>query len=149
MEKAIRLSNDDLPGHTAIRQLGEGWVAEEALAIAVYCALKYEDDFNRALIASVNHDGDSDSTGALTGNLLGARLGLSGIPAKYLEHLECKSVILELADDLWQGVPAAYQAHIPPMVHVAGTPKPEAVPLTPEAALWDAKYNTAVYGGSE
>ena len=149
VEKAIRLSNDDLPCHTAIRQLGEGWVAEEALAIAVYCAVKYEDGFNRALIASVNHDGDSDSTGALTGNLLGARLGLSGIPAKYLEHLECKSVILELADDLWQGVPAAYQAHIPPMVHVAGTPKPEAVPLTPEAALWDAKYNTAVYGGSE
>ena len=89
-------------------------MAEETLAIAVYCALKYENDFDRALIAAVNHDGDSDSTGAVTGNLLGARLGLAGIPPKYLERLELKSVILELADDLCQGIPADYGKQYPP-----------------------------------
>lgn len=67
----------------------------------VYCALKYPDDFDKALIASVNHSGDSDSTGAVTGNILGAYLGLSGIPEKYLENLELKNVIRELADDLF------------------------------------------------
>ena len=46
-------------------------MAEETLAIAVYCALKYEQDFDRAVIAAVNHNGDSDSTGAVCGNLLG------------------------------------------------------------------------------
>lgn len=106
------------------------------MAIAVYCALKYENDFDRALIAAVNHSGDSDSAGAVTGNLLGARLGLAGIPAKYLENLELKSVILELADDLHHGVLSSYGTQFPPPVHVSGTP---------ELAFWDAKYNTAKY----
>ena len=91
-------STDDLE---AIHALGPGWCGDEALAVAVYCALKYADDFDKAMIASVNHGGDSDSTGAITGNILGAYLGLSRIPQKYLEHLELKDEILELADDLY------------------------------------------------
>lgn len=101
LERAICLSQETVDDLEAIRQLGEGWVAEETLAIAVYCALKYSDDFDKALIASVNHSGDSDSTGAVTGNILGAYLGLEKIPQKYLDHLELKEVILELADDLY------------------------------------------------
>ena len=131
VEKAVHLSKADVEDTQAIRELGEGWVAEETLAIAVYCALKYENDFDRALIAAVNHSGDSDSTGAVTGNLLGARLGLAGIPAKYLEDLELKSVILELAEDLHQGVPASYGTQFPPLVRVIGTPVREPQPETP------------------
>lgn len=89
---------DDLD---AIREIGQGWVAEETLAIAVYCALKYSNDFEKAIIASVNHSGDSDSTGSVTGNILGAYLGLSAIPQKYLDKLELKDVITEIADDLY------------------------------------------------
>jgi len=70
--KAMALAKDNLPDNEAIRQLGEGWVGEEALSISVYCALKHRDDFRKALIAAVNHDGDSDSTGAITGNIMGA-----------------------------------------------------------------------------
>lgn len=99
--KAIQLSQLNMNDEAAIRQLGEGWVAEETLAIAIYCALKYSDDFDKALIASVNHSGDSDSTGAVTGNILGAYLGLQAIPQKYIEHLELRRVIMELADDLY------------------------------------------------
>ena len=145
VEKAVHLSKADVEDTQAIRELGEGWVAEETLAIAVYCALKYENDFDRALIAAVNHSGDSDSTGAVTGNLLGARLGLAGIPSKYLETLELKSVILELADDLYHGVPSTYGTQFPPLVRVIGTPEREPEPETPELALWDAKYNTASF----
>ena len=47
-----------------------------------------------------NHKGDSDSTGAVRGNILGARLGMKGIPEKYITNLELKDVILEVADDL-------------------------------------------------
>lgn len=101
LDKAISLSKENLDDLDAIRQLGQGWVAEETLAIAVYCSLKYSDDFDKALIASVNHSGDSDSTGAVTGNILGAYLGMKGIPQKYLDNLELKEVILELADDLF------------------------------------------------
>ena len=141
----MHLSEKDTEDSDAIRELGEGWVAEETLAIAVYCALKYEHDFEWALIAAVNHDGDSDSTGAVTGNLLGAQLGLTGIPSKYLEHLELKSVILELADDLCQGVPPSYGKQFLPLVHAAGTPMSEPESESPEIAVWDAKYDTATY----
>lgn len=90
---------DDLD---AIREIGQGWVAEETLAIAVYCSIKYQDDFTRAVTASVNHDGDSDSTGAVTGNIMGAYLGIRKIPQKYIEPLELKEVIEEIAVDLYE-----------------------------------------------
>lgn len=88
-----------------IHKLGEGWVAEETLGISLYCALKYQNDFSEGIIASVNHKGDSDSTGAVTGNILGALLGYEAINDKWLDNLELKDVILEIADDLYHGVP--------------------------------------------
>lgn len=100
MQKAVKLADTELDDLDAIRQLGGGWVGEETLAIAIYCAVKYENNFEKALIASVNHDGDSDSTGAVTGNILGARLGYDAIPLKFIEKLELRDVILEIADDL-------------------------------------------------
>ena len=71
------------------------------LAIAVYCALKYERDFDKAIRVAVNHNGNSDSTGAVCGNILGAYLGYDAIPQKYKEHLELHDVIIEIADDLF------------------------------------------------
>lgn len=102
MNKALELAESDIDDLDAIHQLGEGWVAEETLAIAVYCALKYEDDFDKAIIASVNHNGDSDSTGAIAGNILGAYIGYNKIPLKYKEHLELHELILVIADDLYK-----------------------------------------------
>ena len=103
MNKAVELSTEDISDLEAIHILGQGWVAEEALAIAVYCALKYPDDIDKALIAAVNHRGDSDSTGAIAGNIVGANVGLSGIPEKYKKNLELYDIIIELADDLYKG----------------------------------------------
>ncbi len=101
LQKATDLSKSELNDLDAIRQLGQGWVGEEALAIAVYCALRHPDSFEDAIIAAVNHSGDSDSTGAIAGNIMGAALGLKAIPEKYLERLELRDVILDLADDLF------------------------------------------------
>ncbi len=89
-----------------IRRLGEGWIGNEALAIAVYAVLRYEKDLGKALIAAVNHDGDSDSTGAITGNILGARVGMEGITADWMDDLELKDTILEMGTDLWAHCPA-------------------------------------------
>ncbi len=86
-----------------IRRIGEGWVAEEALAIAIYSALVAEGDFLEGICVAVNHDGDSDSTGAIAGNILGAYLGVSALPAKWIEQLELNREITALADDLLQG----------------------------------------------
>ena len=80
---------------------GEGWVAEEALVIAIYCCLRYPDDFSKCLIVSVNHKGDSDSTGAIAGNIIGAYLGYDEIEEKWKEDLELSDVILGVADHLY------------------------------------------------
>ena len=101
LQKAVELAASDVSDAVAIRKLGEGWVGDEALAISVYCVLKHPDSCDDAIIASVNHRGDSDSTGAITGNIIGSALGLSAIPRKYLDHLELKAELLELADDLY------------------------------------------------
>lgn len=101
IDRAVELSRSEQPDLNAIHELGEGWVAEETLAIAIYCALKYENDFEKAIIAAVNHRGDSDSTGAVTGNILGAYLGLGQIPQKFLDQLELKNIITEVAEDLY------------------------------------------------
>ena len=101
MEDALYLAQrKNVPVLQAIHILGEGWVGEEALAIAVYCAVKYSEDWNAALTASVNHNGDSDSTGAVCGNILGAHLGFTSIPAAYVDRLELSDVILKMAGEL-------------------------------------------------
>lgn len=100
MEKAGSLAFSSTSDLDSIHQLGEGWVAEETIAIAAYCAIKYQDDFEKAICAAVNHNGDSDSTGAVCGNILGARLGYGKIPHKFTENLEFHDVLLELSDDL-------------------------------------------------
>ncbi|MDE7104417.1 MAG: ADP-ribosylglycohydrolase family protein, partial [Ruminococcus sp.] len=98
---ALHLANTSTNDLNAIHKLGEGWVAEEALAIALYCSFKYKDDFEKAIITAVNHNGDSDSTGAITGNILGTYLGLSSIPDKFKKNLELYDTIIEIADDLY------------------------------------------------
>ncbi len=102
VNKSIELSERDIDDIVAIRELGEGWVAEETLAIAIYSALKYKDDFEKAMICAVNHDGDSDSTGAVCGNILGAYLGYEKIPNKFNTNLELRDLIIELSNDLMQ-----------------------------------------------
>ncbi len=102
-ELAIELADNDKTDLENVGKLGEGWVGEEALAIALYCALRYLDNFEEAMIASVNHGGDSDSTGAVTGNILGAAIGYEAIPQFYKDDLEMHDLILHMADDLYLG----------------------------------------------
>ena len=112
LEKAVTLSKEEGGDDSRrIAELGEGWVAEEALAISLYCALKYADRFEDAMIAAVNHNGDSDSTGTITGNILGAWLGYNRIPTSYVEKLELRDVIREMADDLYTDSVASSSAH--------------------------------------
>ena len=99
LEMAIALANSDNSPSGAIRQLGEGWIAEEALAISVYCVLK-ADSLEEALVMAVNHDGDSDSTGAIAGNLAGAMYGVQTVPAKWLSSLELHDTLISIAKKL-------------------------------------------------
>ncbi|GAB3954416.1 hypothetical protein GCM10029976_096650 [Kribbella albertanoniae] len=91
------------PAHrpASVDQLGGGWVAEEALAIAVYVSLIHQEpeQFLDALALAVTHSGDSDSTGAICGNILGALHGEAALPAELAATVEGRAVVLQLADD--------------------------------------------------
>jgi len=100
INNAAKLADSDIASDIAITTLGEGWIAEEALAIALYCALK-EPDFKKAILMSVNHSGDSDSTGSICGNILGAIHGLESIPQEWTKNVELNEYIKTIAIKLF------------------------------------------------
>lgn len=102
LNNAIAFAKSDIDNKTAIEMLGEGWHGDEAIAISVYCALKSPKDFENALIMAVNHNGDSDSTGAIVGNILGAYLGVDEIPNKWKTNVELSNELKKLALDLYR-----------------------------------------------
>lgn len=87
------------PTPQRIGELGGGWVAEEALAIGLWCALAAS-SFEEGVITAVNHSGDSDSTGLIAGHLLGVQYGAAAIPARWYGQLELRSVIEQVAEDI-------------------------------------------------
>jgi ADP-ribosylglycohydrolase len=112
LEAAVAISAAGAPSAERLEQLGGGWVGEEALAIGLYCALAAP-AFEDALPLAVTHSGDSDSTGSIAGNLLGALLGEGAIPDHWLAPLELRDEIWTVATDLYyrfgveQGAPGA------------------------------------------
>lgn len=128
--KAINMArNEETEDDQAIKTLGEGWVAEEALAIGLYCALRYCDNFRKAICVAVNHDGDSDSTGSIAGNILGAYVGLSGVDftGDTLVNIEAYDVIYEIGQDLVNGCQMTEYGNY-------------------NDVKWASKYITATYG---
>ena len=134
-EKAVRLAYSDISDADAIRELGEGWVAEETWTIALYCAIRHIDSVEDAIIASVNHDGDSDSTGSVCGNIMGSIYGYEHIKERNIfcpkgmkleDTLELSEIILALADDLASGCMLTTSLCMPQG--------------TPEAELWFERY---------
>jgi ADP-ribosyl-[dinitrogen reductase] hydrolase len=99
---AVDLAGLARPTPQKLTTLGQGWVAEEALAIGVYAALASE-TFEEGVLLAVNHGGDSDSTGSIAGSILGASLGKRAIPTRWLERLELADVIERVATDLATG----------------------------------------------
>ncbi|MEV0295169.1 ADP-ribosylglycohydrolase family protein [Nocardia sp. NPDC050710] len=106
---AMRLAREAggrLPGPDDLEPLGRGWIGPEALAIGVYAALTAaaaggtpEQIVRNGILLAVNHSGDSDSTGAICGSILGARYGGGAIPAPWRAALDAATVIERLATD--------------------------------------------------
>jgi ADP-ribosylglycohydrolase len=88
LEKVPKLV-DQPPEEVLVKEgLGEGWVAEEAVASALYCFWRHPDDYREAVLEATNTDGDSDSLACIAGSFCGARLGLEGIPAAWVQRVE-------------------------------------------------------------
>jgi ADP-ribosylglycohydrolase/protein-tyrosine phosphatase len=94
---AITAPTDGEP--RTVEGLGGGWVAEEALSIAIYAALVAR-DFEHGLRIAVTHSGDSDSTGAIAGNLLGLIFPDQVMSHAWRRQIECADLIDRIAADL-------------------------------------------------
>lgn len=100
LDEAVALAGVGMPDPEEIAAiLGGGWVGEEALAIAVACALAAP-DFRSGVTWAVSHSGDSDSTGAICGNILGALGGPDTIPPEWLDALDSADLVAAMATDL-------------------------------------------------
>jgi ADP-ribosylglycohydrolase len=80
-----------------LAHLGEGWIAEEAVALALFCAIRYPDDYTNGVRRGANLTGDSDSVASIAGGILGARLGLGAIPADWQARCENSDYIKDVA----------------------------------------------------
>lgn len=97
--KALELAESADATPETVERLGRGWIAEEALAISLFCALRAT-GFVHGVRLAVNHSGDSDSTGAIAGNLLGLMYGVADIPDHWLAELELRDEIERTAHRL-------------------------------------------------
>lgn len=109
--QALRAPRDRRP--ETIESLGGGWTAEEALAIAVHAALVAE-DFAQGIRIAVSHSGDSDSTGAIAGNILGLMYPDQVCRHPLADKIECADRIAWIAEDLARfSAPAEVSAKVP------------------------------------
>ena len=103
--RACELARGGSPDPDCIARIGQGWVGEEALAIAVLSAARHAGDFGAAIRSAANHSGDSDSTASICGNIVGAATGLSAIGEEWTRGPELCDVIMEVARDLCDDCP--------------------------------------------
>jgi len=96
VEKCLAWSNEE----KALEYLGEGWVGEEAVSLALYCFLRYPDSYEKVVIRSANTNGDSDSIGCIAGSISGAYLGIESIPKDWVKRIEKTEYLDDLATRL-------------------------------------------------
>jgi ADP-ribosyl-[dinitrogen reductase] hydrolase len=97
IERAAALAASGTGTSEEVESLGQGWVAEEALAIGLFTALVAR-NFEHGVRLAATHGGDSDSTGSIAGQILGTMFGIEAIPGRWLASLELRGVITTVAE---------------------------------------------------
>ena len=81
----------------ALQHIGQGWVGEEAVALALYCIIRYPDDYTACMRRAANTNGDSDSIACIAGGIMSARLGFEAIPSTWRSRCENRDYLETLA----------------------------------------------------
>jgi ADP-ribosylglycohydrolase len=82
---------------SAYAVLGEAWVAEEAVACALYAFWRAPTDYRQTVITAANMDGDADSVACIAGAISGAFNGVDAIPQAWQNQLEDSAGLREAA----------------------------------------------------
>lgn len=92
-------------GHS-LAFLGNGLPAHRSVVTAIACFTAHPDSFERCMETAIALGDDTDTLAAMAGAFSGAYLGISGVPARWIEELEAGprgTVYLRtIADDLWR-----------------------------------------------
>ena len=102
-DKAIEKVPECLDGQdeeAALEHLGQGWIGEEAVALALYCFLRHPDDYQKTVLRGANTNGDSDSIACIAGAISGAWLGVEAIPEAWAVRIEKADLLEKLAERL-------------------------------------------------
>lgn len=100
LKKSYEIAHSDMADEDAMKELGQGWYADETFALAYFCILRYPDDYKKAVQTAVNITGDSDSVGSVAGGILGAKLGIEAIPVSWMKALKEKEKLEEIVGPL-------------------------------------------------
>jgi ADP-ribosylglycohydrolase len=98
LEEALEMTSCE----AALNHIGKGWVAEEAVTMALYCFLQSPDDFVATIRRGANTQGDSDSIASITGGISGAYLGIRALPRDWVDRIEKSPYLEDVAHRLAQ-----------------------------------------------
>jgi ADP-ribosylglycohydrolase len=93
LEAALEMTSPE----AALAHIGEGWVAEEAVLLALYCFCKSPHDFLGTIRRGANTQGDSDSIACIAGSISGAYLGVRALPPEWVERIEKSPYLADVA----------------------------------------------------
>jgi ADP-ribosyl-[dinitrogen reductase] hydrolase len=99
LPRELRSALEGLPGGVAPGQLSNGGYVVDTLQTALYDALQ-ADSAEAAIVTAVNRGGDTDTIGAVAGAVAGARFGASSLPDRWLETLDRRETLADLAVEL-------------------------------------------------
>jgi poly(ADP-ribose) glycohydrolase ARH3 len=85
-----------------VEQLGHGVEAFESVPTAIFAFLAHPSNFVSTVVYAVSLGGDTDTIASMAGAISGAYLGVDAIPSQWLEQLENRDYISDLALKLWQ-----------------------------------------------
>lgn len=84
-----------------LKHIGQGWVADEAVGLALWCVMKFPDDYVATVRRGANSNGDSDSVACIAGGISAARLGLASVPADWQARCENREMLLDLSEQMF------------------------------------------------
>lgn len=88
------------PPSEALGYLYNGAFVLESLPAAVWCFLESPENPEAVIVRAVNAGHDADTVASMAGNLAGAYMGDASLPGRWLENLEYRSELVEIADGL-------------------------------------------------
>ena len=88
IEAIISCLEKECSPQDSAREIGHDADALDAVPAALFAFLRNPLHFSDAVLFAVSMGGDTDTIGAMTGAIAGARHGIQGIPSSWFDHLE-------------------------------------------------------------